>query len=119
MVVTLSLPRKTLESTVNNKTSDNQAGRVYELAGDTSYTLTELAAEISRQSGRNIGYVNLPKAEYKGVLIKVGLPEVIAELLANSDAGASKDALFDDSRQLSKLIGRPTTSLATAIAAVM
>jgi len=100
-------------------TADNQAGRVYELAGDTSYTLTELSAEISRQSGKNIGYVNLPEAEYKSVLIKVGLPEIIAELLANSDTGASKDALFDDSRQLSKLIGRPTTSLATAIAAVM
>ena len=100
-------------------TSDNQAGRVYELAGDTSYTLTELTAEISRQSGKNIGYVNLPEAEYKSVLIKVGLPEVIAELLANSDTGASKDALFDDSRQLSKLIGRPTTSLATAIAAIL
>jgi len=100
-------------------TTDNQAGRVYELAGDTSYTLTELTAEISRQSGKSIGYVNLPEAEYKSVLIKVGLPEVIAELLANSDTGASKDALFDDSRQLSKLIGRPTTSLATAIAAIL
>jgi len=100
-------------------TTDNQAGRVYELAGDTSYTLTELAAEISRQSGKNIGYVNLPEAEYKSVLIKVGLPEIIAELLANSDTGASKDALFDDSHQLSKLIGRPTTSLATAIAAIL
>jgi NAD(P)H dehydrogenase (quinone) len=100
-------------------TADNQAGRVYELAGDTAYTMTELAAEISRQSGKNIGYVNLPEAEYKSVLIKVGLPEVIAELLADSDNGASKDALFDDGRQLSKLIGRPTTSLATAIAAIL
>ena len=100
-------------------TSDNQAGRVYELAGDTSYTLTDLAAEISRQSGKSIGYVNLPESEYKSVLIKVGLTEIIAELLANSDTGASKDALFDDSRQLSNLIGRPTTSLATTIAAVM
>jgi len=100
-------------------TSDNQAGRVYELAGDTSYTLTELTAEISRQSGKSIGYVNLPQAEYKDILIKVGLPEVIAELLADSDYGASQAALFDDSHQLSKLIGRPTTSLATAIAAVM
>ena len=100
-------------------TSDNQAGRVYELAGDTSYTLTELAAEISRQAGRNIGYVNLPEAEYKSVLIKAGLPGVIAELLANSDTGASKGALFDDSRQLGNLIGRPTTSLATAVAAAL
>lgn len=100
-------------------TSDNQAGRFYELAGDTSYTLTELAAEISRQSGKNIGYVNLPEAEYKSVLIKVGLPEVVAELLANSDTGASKNALFDDSRQLNKLIGRPSTSLSKAITAIL
>ena len=100
-------------------TSENQAGRVYELAGDTSYTLTELAAEISRQSGQKIGYVNLPEAEYKGVLVKVGLPEVIAELLANSDTGASKGALFDDSRQLSTLIGRATTLLATTVTAAM
>ncbi len=100
-------------------TADNQAGRVYELAGDTAYTLTELAAEISRQIGKNIGYVNLPQTEYKDLLVKVGLPEVIAELLADSDSGAAKGALFDDNRQLSKLIGRPTTSLATAIAAVL
>lgn len=107
------------EAAVTVLTSDNQAGRVYELAGDTSYTLTELAAEISRQSGKNIGYVNLPEAKYKNVLVKAGLPEAIAGLLADSDSGASKGALFDDSRQLSKLIGRPTTTLATAIAAVI
>lgn len=100
-------------------TADNQAGRVYELAGDTAYTLTELAAEISRQAGKNISYVNLPQAEYKEILIKVGLPEVIAELLADSDSGAAKGALFDDSRQLSTLIGRATTPLATAIAAML
>jgi NAD(P)H dehydrogenase (quinone) len=100
-------------------TADNQAGRVYELAGDSSYTLVELAAEISRQSGKNIGYVDLPEAEYKDVLLQEGLPEVIAELLANSDTGASKDALFDDNRQLSRLIGRATTPLATAITAMM
>ena len=97
-------------------TMDDQAGRVHELAGDTAYTLAELAAEISRQSGRNIDYVNLPESEYKKLLLTVGLPEPIAELLANSDTGASKGALFDDSRQLSTLIGRPTTPVATAVA---
>ena len=100
-------------------TAENQAGRIYELAGDTAYTLAELAAEISRQSGKNIGYVNLPEAEYKNVLVKAGLPEVVAALLADSDTGVSKGALFDDGHQLSKLINRPTTSLATAVAAVM
>lgn len=100
-------------------TAENQAGRVYELAGDTTYTLAELAAEISRQSGKNIGYVNLPEAEFRNVLVKAGFPEPVAALLADSDTGISKGALFDDGRQLSKLIGRPTTSLSTAVAAAM
>jgi NAD(P)H dehydrogenase (quinone) len=99
--------------------AENQAGKVYELAGDTAYTLAELAAEISRQSGKNIGYVNLPEAEYKNVLVKVGLPEMVADLLSDSDTGASKGGLFDDGHQLSKLIGRQTTPLATAVAAVI
>ncbi len=98
-------------------TSDNQAGKIYELAGDSAYTLSEFAAEISRQSGKAIGYVNLPEAEYKKALLGAGLPEFLAELLANSDTGVSKGALFDDGRQLSRLIGRATTPLATAVAA--
>ena len=100
-------------------TAENQAGRVYELAGDTAFTLEELAAEISRQSGKNIRYVNLPEAEYKNVLAKAGLPEPVAALLSDSDTGISKGALFDDGHQLSKIINRPTTSLAAAVAAAM
>jgi NAD(P)H dehydrogenase (quinone) len=46
-------------------TSDNQTGKTYELAGDTAYTRSEFAAEIARQAGRAIGYVNLSEAEYK------------------------------------------------------
>ncbi|MGA8008175.1 MAG: SDR family oxidoreductase [Thiomonas sp.] len=96
-------------------TRDNQAGKVYELAGDTSYTLSEFAAEISRQSGKTIPYVNLPEGEYKKALLGAGLPEFVAELLANSDTGVSKGALFNDGKQLSQLIGRPTSALATAV----
>lgn len=100
-------------------TSDNSAGKVYELAGDTSYTLSEFAAEISRQSGQAIGYVNLPEAEYKKALLGAGLPEFLAELLANSDAGAARGALFDDGKQLSKLIGRPTSAWETTVRAAL
>jgi NAD(P)H dehydrogenase (quinone) len=100
-------------------TADNQAGKTYELAGDTAFTLSEFAAEISRQSGKAIGYVNLPEAEYKKALLGAGLPEFVAELLANSDTGVSKGALFDEGKQLSKLIGRATTPLATAVKAAL
>lgn len=99
-------------------TKVNQAGKVYELAGDDAYTLTDLAAEISRQSGKHVTYQNLPKAEFKNALIGAGLPEAFAELLADFDLGASQGGLFDNSHQLSQLIGRPTTPLTTMIKAL-
>lgn len=100
-------------------TRADQAGRVYELAGDASYTLTDLAAEISRQTGKTVTYQNLPEAAFKAALLDAGVPEAIAGLLAESDIGASKGGLFDDARQLGQLIGRPTTPLATMVKAVL
>ena len=90
--------------------------KTYELAGDEAYTLTELAAEISKQSGKEIPYNNLTEAEYAGILKSFGLPNALAEMLADSDTGASKGGLFDDSHVLSTLIGRPTTPLAKVVA---
>ena len=98
---------------------DVETGRVYELAGDTAYSLAELAAEISRLSGKAVRYQDLPPADYKAALLGAGLPEGLAALLADSDAGASQGALFDDGKQLSRLIGRPTTPLATLITAAL
>ncbi|WP_243286630.1 SDR family oxidoreductase [Geothrix terrae] len=94
----------------------DQAGRVYELAGDSAYTLAGLAAEIARQAGKPVAYQNLPEAEFMAILTGVGLPEPIARLLAESDTGAAKGGLFDDSRTLSRLIGRPTTPMAASVA---
>ena len=91
------------------------AGRTLELAGDSAYTLAELAAEISRQAGKTIPYHNLPQADYRAALLNAGLPEPLAAGLANWDVGASHGALFDDGHQLSRLIGRPTTPLAESI----
>ncbi|QEX20180.1 NAD(P)-dependent oxidoreductase [Hypericibacter adhaerens] len=98
---------------------ENQAGKIYELAGDTGFTLGEYAAEIAKQSHKPIVYKDLPEADYKAVLQSVGLPEVFAALLADSDAKAAKGALFDESRQLSRLIGRPTTTMAQSVAAAL
>jgi len=97
-------------------TSDGHEGKTYELAGDEAYTLSDLAAEISRQTGRTIPYNNLPEADYAAALTGLGFPEPLAHAYASYDVGASQDALFDNGRQLSALISRPTTPLATAVA---
>lgn len=98
---------------------DGQAGKVYELAGDDSYSLAEFSAEIARQSGEQVDYVNLPQAEFAAALKGAGLPDGLAEMLADSDAGAAQGGLFDDSRTLSALIGRPTTPYAEVIKAAL
>lgn len=95
------------------------SGTVLELAGDEAYTLAAFAAELSRQSGRSVPFVNLPQAEFEAALVGAGLPGPLAALLADSDAGAAQGALFDDGRTLSALIGRPTTPLAEAMGAAL
>jgi NAD(P)H dehydrogenase (quinone) len=96
-------------------TREDQAGRIYELAGDESFDLSELAHEISRQSGKTVEYRNLSESDYRAALIQMGVPEGIAALLADSDTGASKGGLCDHSKQLSTLIGRPTERLPRAV----
>ncbi|WP_035817395.1 SDR family oxidoreductase [Janthinobacterium sp. RA13] len=88
---------------------------IYELAGDQGFTLAEYAAEVARQSGKPIVYKDLPQADFKAALVGVGVPEGFADLLADSDAGTAKGGLEDHGKQLSALIGRPTTSLLDAV----
>ena len=107
------------EAAAEVMTREDQAGKVYELAGDDSYTLAQFATEIAAQSGEKVDYVNLSQSEFAAALKNAGLPEGLAEMLADSDAGAEKGGLFDDSRQLSQLIGRPTTTWQAVIRAAL
>ena len=97
-------------------TQPGHVGKTYELAGDEAYTLEDLAAEISRQTGKAIPYKNLPEADYAAALAGFGLPAGLAQAIAGWDIAAAGGALFDSGRQLSKLIGRPTTPLSVAVA---
>ena len=99
-------------------TGEGHEDQIYELAGDVSYTLTELAAEVSRQTGKTIGYQDLPEAEYAGILASF-LPSELARALADADARAATGDLDDESHTLSRLIGRQTTTLADAVAAAL
>ena len=94
---------------------EGHAGKVYELAGDKAWTLSDLAALLSEASGKKVVYQNLSEADFAAALKGAGLPDGLAEMLADSDIGASKGGLFDDSQTLSKLIGRPTTSIADSV----
>jgi NAD(P)H dehydrogenase (quinone) len=93
--------------------------RVYELGGDDSFTLAELAEIISTESGKPVVYRDLPEEEYAQALMSFGLPEPVARMLADSDVGITRGELFTDSGDLHRLIGRATTSPREAVAAAL
>lgn len=97
-------------------TGKNHQGKIYELAGDNFFTLSDLAAEISRQTGKNIPYKNLSEKDYASALKNFGVPEEFAKVIAGWDTAASKNDLFDDSHQLSRLTGKATTPLSVSVA---
>lgn len=104
------------DAAVSVLTGEGHEDKTYELAGDEAYTLGDLAAEISQQTGKTIPYKNMPANEYAAALTGFGLPEDLARSIAGWDADAAGGALFDDSRQLSALIGRATTPLSVVVA---
>ena len=107
------------EAAVVALTSTEHAKKTYELAGDEAWTLAELAAELTRQSGRAIAWRHLPEAEYAAALTAAGLPAGVAAAVASWDTGAAQGALFEPGRELSRLIGRATTPLAASVAAAL
>lgn len=97
---------------------EGHEGQVYELGG-AAFTLSDLAAELSKQTGKDIPYNDLPEATYKDILISFQLPEALATVIADADAQAQNGWLTDESGTLERLIGRPATPLSSAVAAAL
>jgi NAD(P)H dehydrogenase (quinone) len=97
-------------------TGEGHANKIYELAGDEGFAYSELAAEVERQAGREVGYKDLTAEELVQTLTSFGLPEPFARALADADLGIKRGELFDDGGQLRALIGRPTAKLWDAVA---
>lgn len=95
-------------------TSNNKDNVIYELGGK-AFTLSELAKAVSEVSGKKVEYHDMPAPEYAKMLAGVGVPEVMAQVLADSDLGIVRGELFTDRQDLANLIGHPTTSLQEAI----
>ncbi len=94
---------------------EGHAGAVYELGGQ-AFTLRELAQVVSEASGQQVGYTDLPVEQYTRVLVGAGLPEPVAAVFADGDRGAAQGELLVDPAELEKLLGRPATPLAEAVA---
>ncbi|MFF4455914.1 SDR family oxidoreductase [Streptomyces goshikiensis] len=100
-------------------TGDGHLGRIYELSGDTAWSLEEYAAEVAAQAGREVAYTEVPAEAHLSILTGAGLPEGFAALLVDVDAAISRGRLAGTGGDLSRLIGRPTTPVSEAIAGAL
>ncbi|TWG94222.1 NAD(P)H dehydrogenase (quinone) [Nocardioides sp. J9] len=91
---------------------------VYELGG-AAFTLTDLAATVTEVTGTPVIYTDVPAEELTKVLVGAGLPEQYAAVIADGDLGLARGELHVDTADLEGLLGRPATSLADAIRAVL
>lgn len=100
-------------------TGEGHEGKAYELCGDTAWSFAEFAAELSKQTGREIPYRALTPAEHKEVFVGAGLPGPVADVLVDIDRAIERGLLVRTTGDLARLIGRPPTSLADAIATAL
>lgn len=113
--ISSALRAELAEAAVNVALGEGHENQTYELAGSTSWTLADLAAEISKQTGKEIPYVDISAADYASALVQAGLDEGFAGLIAQWDVDVSNGALFSEDKILEKLLGRPTAGLDVAV----
>ncbi|MFI0821394.1 SDR family oxidoreductase [Streptomyces sp. NPDC021098] len=100
-------------------TGEGHENTAYELSGDTAWSFAEYAAEIARQTGKEIVYRAVSEEEVQAILTGAGLPEPLAAILADVDTAIGRGLLAATPGDLSRLIGRPTTPIADSVAVAL
>jgi len=99
---------------------ENHENKAYELSGDEAWTLAEYAAELSKQTGKEVAHADVPAEALNGILLGAGLPQPFVEILVDVDvSGIARGLLEGGNGDMSRLIGRPTTPLADSITAAL
>jgi NAD(P)H dehydrogenase (quinone) len=96
--------------------TDGHVGASYELTGDAAWTLADLAAEVAEQSGKPFTYTDVTPEQLAEFFTGVGLPASLIALLVDAEVQSRGGALATVTTELRDLIGRPTTTLAQAVA---
>jgi NAD(P)H dehydrogenase (quinone) len=97
-------------------TGDGHDGAVYELAGDTAFTMRELADTFAAVLGRPVELQDLTSEEHHAVLVGAGLDDSTAGFLVALDRHTAEGELHAETGDLSRLIGRPTTPISETVA---
>ena len=99
-------------------TSDTQGNAIYELGG-TAFTMADIAATISKLTGKPLVYQDMPVDQYGQALAGAGLPAFLAEIVADTSFATQRGDWYTESTDLPRLLGRPSTPLTDVVAATL
>ena len=100
-------------------TGDGHDDTVYELSGDATFTMADVAADTTAVTGTPVTYQDLPAEAHAKALTEAGVPDMFVDMLVAIDAGTAENQLAGTTGDLSRLIGRPTTALRATLTAAL
>jgi NAD(P)H dehydrogenase (quinone) len=92
-------------------TSDGHENTVYEFAGDEAWTWDDFASTLTDVLGTPVANRDVSTDEHIAALVEAGLPQDTAGFVAALDANIATGALVVEPGDLSRVLGRPTTTL--------
>ena len=99
------------EATAALLTSEGHDNQEYTLAGSEAYSFHDIAREFSSLSGRTITYKSVEPETYVSQKVAVGLPEIVANFIAQWGQAAKHGMLGGTHNTVEHLLGRKPTSL--------
>lgn len=84
----------------------------YDVAGESSVTLADIAALIGAASGKKIQFVSPPADEFKKTLLGAGVPELMVNIVTAFSVAIGQGEFEKTNPAISTLLGRPPVSAA-------
>lgn len=106
------------EAAAHVLSTEGHENKIYELAGSTSFTLADLASYIANASDKAVDYQNISAEDYTQALTAAGLSSALINVIVDADIQTAKGAMFSDSKDLERLIGRKTTPIQDQVTAL-
>ena len=94
---------------------DGHDNAVYELGGDTAWTMSDLTDTFADVLGQPVSLREVSTDEHVSVLREAGFDDGTIGFITMLDRNTADDTLLVTSGDLSRLIGRPTTPIADAV----
>lgn len=99
------------EATANLLLQDGHVGSTYEFTGTAAASFADIAAGLSRLTGQQLGYQDIPEDALRENLRDAGLPEFLIWLTLGTIRDIRAGQYDLNSRDLERLLGRAPKSL--------